>query len=202
MIFKDITTDTQKKYHLNTQERCVFFLFNRSGTITFELAGESAEAHIFAFFIGSNNDLLKLNIIQKHKTPKTISHALVKSVLFDAAEFSYDGLIQISESATQTDATQESRSLLLSQSAKIYTRPALEILTNDVRCRHAATVSQLDADQLFFAQSRGLSAAQSQLLLVQGFFTEALEKIAALGVPTDTLYDQFMPTLLPLISKP
>lgn len=176
----DITHDIQTTYRLTQNEKAVFFMFNRSGDITFELAGENAEAHIFAFFIGKNEDKATLNLMQKHLAPNTASHALIKSALSDQSTFVYEGLIRIRNDAPLSDASQECRTLLLSPQATASAKPSLEILTDDVRCRHAATVSSPDTDQLFFMESRGLSEPQATTLLVSGFFKDALEKIETL----------------------
>lgn len=187
MIFKDITNDTKTHYRLNENERAVFYMFNRGGEITFELSAPGAEAHIFAFFVGKKTFSEKLHIIQKHSAQRTTSSLLVKSVLFDAAEFSYEGLIHITKEGEHTDASQESRSLLLSYEAKAFTKPALEILANDVKCRHAATVSPLSRESLFFAQTRGLSEKQARKLLLFGFFNEAFDAMKKLGTETSVL---------------
>jgi len=192
MILKDITTDTQTHYRLTEGEQSVFFLWNRSGEITFELTGARAEAHIFAFFTGNGTEGAKLCLTQKHSAPHTTSSALVKSVLHDASTFTYEGLIHITKEGEQTDASQESRTLLLSRKAKAFTRPSLEILANDVRCRHAATVSPLSKEALFLAQSRGLSNAQATTLLTQGFFQEAFDALERLGIHTDTLQQKIL----------
>lgn len=184
MQLKDISQNKRTVYTLKENEQCVFFLLNRSGAITFELAGRGAKAHIFAFFIGRNDDKGMLTITQKHTAPQTTSHALAKSVLFDTSEYAYEGLIRIEEGADQSDASQESRSLLCSPLAQASSKPSLEILANDVLCRHAATASPLNSDSLFFAESRGLSRTQAERLLIQGFIDEAVEKIETCGVDT------------------
>lgn len=185
MFFKDISTDTQEKYQLKENEQCVFFLFNRSGNITFELAGVKAEAHIFACCIGDKKAQSTLHITQHHLAPHTRSSALVKSALSDESTFTYEGLIRIEPSAHGSDASQESRALLLSPDARAFSKPALEILQDDVRCHHAATTSSLDPEQLFFARSRGLSPDQAEHLLVNGFFQDTIEKMNALGVKVE-----------------
>lgn len=188
MKFIDITTDTQTTYRLAQNEKAVFFMLNRSGNITFELAGENAEAHIFAFFIGKNETEANLNLIQKHLVRSTVSHALIKSALYDKAIFTYEGLIRIERNAPLSDASQECRTLLLSPEATASAKPALEILTDDVRCRHAATASSPDLEQLFFMESRGLSETQATELLVAGFFKDALEKIQTFGIDTTNIH--------------
>lgn len=187
MDYTDISTEEKSFYTLKENEKKVFFLFNRGGEITFELSASGAEAHIFAFFVGKQAFSEKLHIIQKHSAQRTTSSLLVKSVLFDDAEFSYEGLIHITKEGEQADASQESRSLLLSPEAKAFTKPALEILANDVRCRHAATVSPLNKESLFFAQTRGLSEKQARKLLLFGFFNEAFDAMKKLGTETSVL---------------
>ena len=182
MQFKDITIDKQTIYRLEADERYVFFLFNRSGEITFELAGIGAEAHIFAFFIGKGTEKHSLKITQNHCAPKTISHTLIKSVVSDEAECAYEGTIFIDKQASQSDASQESRAILLSSDALISMKPTLEILASDVICNHKATTSPLNKESLFFAKTRGLSLAQAKALLLSGFWNDALEKIEVLGI--------------------
>lgn len=195
MKLLDITNDTRDTYTIQKDEGCVFFMLNRTGNITFELAARGAQAHIFAFFIGRNNAQGTLSITQKHSAPHTTSHALLKSILFDEAEYTYEGLIRIDTQAVSSDASQESRTLLLSPDAKAYTIPALEILASDVKCRHAATASPLNPEALYFAQSRGLSAAQAKRLLIRGFFDEALQKMRSIGADTETIEKQLIATI-------
>jgi Fe-S cluster assembly protein SufD len=187
MKFINISQDKKSLYTLKQNERCVFFMLNRSGKITFELAGAGAEAHIFSFFIGKKNAHGALAITQKHIAPRTTSRVLIKSALFDKSAYDYMGLIHISQRASQSEALQESRTLLLSPQAEVSAKPALEILADNVKCHHAATVSSLNPENLFFAQSRRLSAKQTEHLLVNGFFHEAIEKMKALGAETENI---------------
>lgn len=187
MQYTDISQDTVSLYRLETNEKRVFFMLNRSGTVTFELAGSQAEAHIFSFFIGRGLDKASLIILQKHSAPKTISHTLIKSVLSDEAECAYEGRISIEKRALQSNASQESRAILLSPLASVSLKPTLEILADDVQCHHAATVSPSGPEALFFAETRGLSEKQAKKLLVHGFFNEAVEKMQTLGINTDKI---------------
>lgn len=180
MKFKDISQDKKNLYTLKKNERCIFYMLNRNGKITFELAGTNAEAHIFSFYIGRKDDKGALNITQKHTAPKTTSHTIVKSVLFDESEYNFSGLITVNKQAKQSDVSQESRTLLLSPFASVSAKPSLEILTDDVKCKHAAASSSLNPESLFFAKSRGLSEKQATALLVNGFFNDSIEKMHAL----------------------
>lgn len=180
MEFRDITHDTTSHYQLGKNEQVVFFLFNRTGDIEFELLDAGATAHVFAFYIGTNHDTANLNIIQKHLARNTTSRVLVKSVLYDEAQFSYRGNLHIAETAHLSDASQENRNLLLSPNAKAFSEPALEILTSDVRCHHAASTSPLNNNALFTLESRGLTFLQARNLLIAGFFQSSKETMVNL----------------------
>lgn len=180
MQFKDITNDTQTTYRLAANEQVVFFMHNRGGDITFELTGPQAEAHVFAFFIGTGKEECHLNISQKHLATATTSRVLVKSILTDQSVFSYRGTLHIAKQTSLSDASQENRNLLLSSHAKAFSEPALEILTNDVRCHHAATTSPLSPEQLFALMARGLSQKQAKELLVTGFLSSSLDTLGNL----------------------
>ncbi|MBP9727997.1 MAG: SufD family Fe-S cluster assembly protein [Candidatus Moranbacteria bacterium] len=180
MKFQDISNDKKTLYQLQANEQVVFFLKNRSADIAFELLGKGAEAHVFAFFIGTKKMAGTLTIAQKHLAPKTLSRVLVKSILDDESTFSYRGTLHIAKDAPLSDASQENRNLLLSPRAKAFSEPALEILTSDVRCHHAATTSPLNEEQLFFAEARGLSKPQAQSLILQGFLQSSLDTMGNL----------------------
>lgn len=194
MRLRDISQENKTTYTLQENEQCVFFLLNRSGKITFELSGNGAEAHIFSFFVGKDREKHSLQIIQNHLSPKTISHTLIKSIVSDEASCIYEGTIFIDKQAQGSDASQESRAILLSSDAFVSMKPTLEILASDVICNHKATTSPLNQEALFFAETRGLSLAQAQELLLAGFWNDALEKIQNLGVNVEALQKKlFLP---------
>ena len=99
-----------------------------------------------------------------------------------SADSVFRGLIRVDKDAQLTDAYQTNRNLILSEQAKARTLPNLEIEADDVRCSHGATVGQVDAAQLFYLMSRGLSRMQAERLLVFGFFDEVLRRIPVEGV--------------------
>ncbi|KEF40670.1 MAG: ABC transporter permease [Cyanobium sp. CACIAM 14] len=91
----------------------------------------------------------------------------------------FNGAVQVPRAAQRTDAAQLSRNLLLSERARIDTKPELEIVADDVRCAHGATVSRLQQDELFYLQSRGIGADQAARLLLRGFCEEVLRELPA-----------------------
>lgn len=187
MQYRNISNDRASHYRLDTNEKAVFFMLNRTGEITVELAGPGATAHVFALYTEDELMERSLRLVQKHLAPNTVSSALVKTALDGKATFSYDGAIEIAKNAHRSKASQESRALILSPDARAYVRPALEILAHDVACHHAATTSPVNDEALYFARSRGLSMDAARRLLVRGFFQEALERMEALGVASADL---------------
>lgn len=197
MKYLDISQDNKTTYVLKENEKCVFFIFNRSGEVSFDLTGIGAEAHIFSFFIGKDTDKHTLHIKQNHFAPKTVSHMLIKSIASDEALCTYEGTIFIDKNAIGSDASQESRALLLSPDALVSMKPSLEILADDVKCHHRATASPLNAEALFFAKTRGLSPAQAKKLLITGFIKSSLDEIKKLVSSDD--YERIINSYFPLL---
>lgn len=180
MKFLDISADVEMTYRLKENEQGVFFMHNRSGDLTFELLGPGATAHVLAFCTGRGTNETTLHIHQRHLAPHTTSRVVVKSVLTDEARFSYRGTLHIAQDAPLSDASQENRNLLLSRDAKAFSLPALEILSSDVRCHHAATTSPLNRDTLYALMARGLSQREARDLLVHGFIHSSVDTLETL----------------------
>lgn len=108
---------------------------------------------------------------------------LHKVVADDAGRSVFNGAVLVPRPAQRTDAAQLSRSLLLSDRARVDTKPEMEIVADDVRCAHGATVSRLRDDELFYLQSRGISADQAASLLLKGYCLEILERLPAAASP-------------------
>jgi Fe-S cluster assembly protein SufD len=100
-----------------------------------------------------------------------------KAIVDGKAHSVFNGRVVVAQKAQQTNASQLNRNLLLSDKARVDTKPQLEIVADDVKCAHGATVSQLQADEIFYLQSRGISAAQAQRLLIYAFAMEILDRI-------------------------
>ncbi len=181
MKFQDITHNQQSRYILDTPGKHIFFCVNRSGKLVFDLVTPGAEALVYALFIGKNTDDFSFDVTQNHQAPNTTSRLLVKSVLSDKARFRYEGMIQIAKDAQRSDAEQINRNLILSSEASAFSRPDLEILADDVACRHASTTAKPNAEQFFYAQSRGLNQAATERLLMEGFINDFFIEIEKFG---------------------
>ncbi|MDP9325952.1 MAG: Fe-S cluster assembly protein SufD [Candidatus Dormibacteraeota bacterium] len=142
------------------------------------MLGSGSSARISGLIIGHGKQHFDYQSLQDHRAPNCVSDLLVKGALKDEARSVYSGLIKIEKAAQHSDAYQANRNLLLSPRAKADSIPKLEIEANDVRCTHGATMGQVDAEQLFYLQSRGFSLEEAQNTLVHGFFQPVIDRIA------------------------
>ena len=152
---------------------------SRKGKVTIEnrLAGQGATSRVTGAYFADGNQHLDYDTLQEHEAPHTTSDFAFKGVLRDKATSVWRGMIKVERDAQRTNAYQENRNLLLSPDAHADSIPGLEILANDVRCTHGATVSQVNRDELFYCMARGLSREEAQLLIVRGFYQEIFDRI-------------------------
>ena len=152
---------------------------SRKGKVTIEndLAGPGATSRVTGAYFADGEQHLDYDTLQAHLAPNTTSDFAFKGVLRDKATAVWRGMIKVAKDAQRTNAYQENRNLLLSPDAHADSIPGLEILANDVRCTHGATVSQVNRDELFYCMARGLSKEEAQLLIVRGFYQEIFDRI-------------------------
>ena len=143
----------------------------------FDLVGPGARAYVHGFMFGDQRQHFDLHTLQRHLAEQTTSDLYIKSALKDRAHSVYQGMIQVARGAQRTDAYQSNRNLLLSETARADSIPGLEILANDVRCTHGATVGTVDAEQMYYLMTRGLPRNDAQRLVVEGFFAPVLDRI-------------------------
>lgn len=175
--FLDLRDNPEKHHIFDKKGEYVVFLHNSSGTYTFELTAKDVHVDIFGLFTGEGTQNYHIETIQHHKAPNSFSNLFIKGVFADASKFHYQGLIRIEKEGQQTHAYQKNQNLLLSSKVFVESNPFLEILANDVFCTHGSTTGRLNKDDLFYAQSRGLSTAQTEELLVQGFIEELIDHV-------------------------
>jgi Fe-S cluster assembly protein SufD len=148
------------------------------------LVGPNAQSQMLGVLFGEQNQHFDLYTLQDHQAQATTSNLLFKTALRDEAKSIYSGLIRVDEGVVGADAYQANRNLLLSDKAKADSQPMLEILNNDVRCTHGATMGPVDAEQLFYLQARGLPQPEAERMVVQGFFEQALDQVRDESVRT------------------
>ncbi len=129
--------------------------------------------------IGDTHSLLSLS------KPHGVGNQINKTIVSDRAHAVFNGKVFVPRAAQQTDARQLSRNLLLSPRARIDTKPQLEIIADNVKCAHGATVSQLEDDEVFYLQSRGIDHDAARQLLTYAFAIEVIDQI-----PVKTLRDR------------
>jgi Fe-S cluster assembly protein SufD len=142
-----------------------------------DLAGEGAESRVTGAYFADGEQHIDYDTFQEHIAPNTTSDFAFKGALRDTATAVWRGMIRVEKDAQKTNAYQENRSLMLSPDAHAVPIPGLEILANDVRCTHGATVGRVDRDELFYAMARGLSRAEAERLIIRGFFQDILDRI-------------------------
>jgi Fe-S cluster assembly protein SufD len=140
------------------------------GRIELEVSlGESAEFKLFGANIGSGLSTNEIVTAVKHNGVGGRSRQVIRSVLNGKATGSYLGRVEVARGAQQTDAEQSVKAMLLDRGATANCKPELEIFVDDVKCAHGATVGELDAMQLFYAESRGLDPVSARALLLEAF---------------------------------
>jgi Fe-S cluster assembly protein SufD len=142
-----------------------------------DLAGEGATSRVTGAYFADSDQHLDYDTFQEHIAPHTTSDFAFKGALRDRATAVWRGMIRVERDAQKTNAYQENRNLMLSPTTHAVPIPGLEILANDVRCTHGATVSRVDRDELFYAMARGLSRGEAERLIVRGFFQDILDRI-------------------------
>jgi Fe-S cluster assembly protein SufD len=142
-----------------------------------DLAGQGATSRVTGAYFADGEQHLDYDTYQLHMAPNTTSDFAFKGALRDHATAVWRGMIRVEREAQRTNAYQENRNLMLSPTTHAVPIPGLEILANDVRCTHGATVGQVDRDQLFYLMARGLPRAEAERLIVRGFFTDVLDRI-------------------------
>src|SRR3989441_3212699 len=142
-----------------------------------DLAGPGATSRVTGAYFADGSQHLDYDTFQEHIAPNTTSDFAFKGALRESARSVWRGMIRVEKDAQKTNAYQENRNLLLSKDAHADSIPGLEILANDVRCTHGATLGQVDREQLFYLMARGLSRAEAERLIVRGFFQDVLDRI-------------------------
>ena len=150
--------------------------------LTVALNGEGAEAHMDGLAMIAERQHADTHSTIDHAQPQGRSRQLHKTIVGGAAHAVFNGKILVRPGAQQTDSGQQSRNLLLSDKATVDAKPQLEIFADDVKCAHGATVGQLDADQLFYLRSRGLSDQAARNLLTYAFGASVIERIPVRSV--------------------
>ena len=140
--------------------------------------GEGAECAVDGLALLADSQLADTHSCIDHAQPHSTSRQLHKCIADSSAHAVFNGKVIVRPGAQHTDSAQSSRNLLLSTRAQVDTQPQLEIFADDVKCTHGATIGQLDVEEVFYLQSRGLSGTAARQLLTYAFGAEILERIS------------------------
>ena len=158
--------------------------------------GEQTETTLNGLTVIANNQLADTHSALSLNHPHGVSKQLHKCIIGDRAHGVFNGKIFVPKLAQLTNASQLNRNLLLSSKSRIDTKPQLEITADNVKCAHGATVSQLEDDQIFYLQSRGIDENNARKLLVNGFAMEVINFI-----PVASLRESLLRTVTSLMNK-
>ncbi len=166
-----VTSRITIKAHKNSvaQIYCIIINGNIESVIDIQLLGEGALVNVVGVYLLHDDQHINITTKQQHLVEGAQSSVIFKGVLTDSARVAYKGRIFVDKHARNSVAAQNNKTILLSKQAKAHSVPSLEVLSNDVHCAHGSAVGQLDAQQIMYAQSRGLDEKQAKRLLLQSF---------------------------------
>lgn len=153
--------------------------------IDVKFAAEGGEAWVDGLYMLNGAQHHDTHSIIDHTVPNCTSHQTYKGVLNDSSHGVFNGKVFVRENAHGTDAQQSNKNLLLSNEARVDTKPQLEIFNDDVKCSHGATVGQLEEEELFYLLTRGLPETLAKNLLTYGFAEAIIRKIGIDSIKAD-----------------
>lgn len=141
------------------------------------LAGEGAEANIYGAYVCGSDEKVRIAVDMHHDHPHCNSRQLFKGIAGGTSKVDFYGKIIVAQDAQKTEAYQENHNILLSDGAKVDTKPQLEIYADDVKCSHGATIGRLNEEEQFYMRSRGISLEDAKVLQMISFIAPVLENI-------------------------
>lgn len=161
-----------------------------------DLNGRDAESALHGVFLAAGEEHCVVDVRTNHNVPDCRSSSYVKGIAAGCALGEFRGLVYVALDAQRTDARQTSRNILLSETARITTKPQLEIYADDVKCSHGATVGQMDSEAILYMRQRGLSEMQARRLQIEGFVADVV-----LHCGTDSLCELLMEAVTEKMEK-
>jgi Fe-S cluster assembly protein SufD len=141
------------------------------------LDGEGCESHMYGLYLLNGETLVDNHTVADHQKPNSFSNELYKGIMDEQSKGVFNGKIYVRPNAQKTNAFQSNRNILLSDGARVNTKPQLEIWADDVKCSHGCTTGQLDEEALFYLQTRGIKKSDAQAMLLYAFAGEVIETI-------------------------
>ncbi|MFN3781379.1 MAG: Fe-S cluster assembly protein SufD, partial [Candidatus Kapaibacteriota bacterium] len=170
----NVVTESDVKFKCNTFSLETKFVRNNLN-LAFE--GLNSLGFLNGINIMSENNFIDNHTVVLHNQPNCTSEEDYRGIINDQARAIFNGKIYVARGAQKTNAYQSNKNILLSNEARVYTRPQLEIYADDVKCTHGATAGFLDQDSLFYMTSRGIGKEKAKSLLLNSFVSSNLEKV-------------------------
>ena len=142
-----------------------------------KLQGEGAEANIYGAYVCGGEERVKIAVDMHHEVAHCNSRQLFKGIAGGVSKVDFYGKIIVAKDAQRTEAYQENHNILLSDGAKVDTKPQLEIYADDVKCSHGATIGRLNEEEPFYMRSRGITLEDARVLQMISFLAPVLEAI-------------------------
>lgn len=146
-------------------------------TLSVDLDGPGAEADISGIYICPGAENVRISMDVRHNVHHCISRQLFKGIAGGESKSDFYGKITVAQDARKTEAYQENHNLLLSDKAKVDTKPQLEIYADDVKCSHGATIGRLNDEEQFYMRSRGIPENEARVLQMVSFVSPVLDRI-------------------------
>lgn len=146
-------------------------------SLAVDLDGEGAELSVSGIYLCDGSDRLSIGMDVRHNVPHCRSRQLFKGLASGRSGVSFYGKITVAYDAQKTEAYQENHSIILSDDAKVETRPQLEIYADDVKCSHGATIGRLNEEEQFYMRSRGIPEDEARVLQMLSFLSPVLDFI-------------------------
>ena len=141
------------------------------------LSGEGAEANIYGAYVCGSEEKVKISVDMHHDVPHCNSRQLFKGIAGGSSKVDFYGKIIVAQDAQKTEAYQENHNILLTDGAKVDTKPQLEIYADDVKCSHGATTGRLNEEEQFYMRSRGISLEDAKVLQMISFISPVFDGI-------------------------
>jgi len=147
---------------------------SRSIDVSIDLMGEGANLEIKALYLSGADEKVHIRTLVHHRVKNCHSRQLIKGIAGGSAEVRFDGVIVVAPGADGTEAFQENHNIVLTEEAKVETKPQLEIYADDVKCSHGATTGRLGEDELFYMRSRGIPEKEARTLQMLSFLSPVI----------------------------
>lgn len=172
----------QINVRIGKEAKLTLFVMNAGAKLTRQEVrvvadGEGSDFRLRSVNLLSGETHCDVTMILDHAAPATVSTEVIRNVVTDRAEGAFQGQIRVARDAQKTDAKMACNTLLLSDEAGFSAKPELEIFADDVVCGHGATVTEIEADHLFYLMARGIDEKTARGLLVKAFVAEVIEEL-------------------------